>query len=104
MPDASDQPPAAPPPPEEKGGARFVVMLQGGADRRGQYFTGKALAEFWKSPNLQEILDRLRTQENVILHKAATREEADEIAARFAALGARTWVVEQRQIAGLKVF
>ncbi|MEO8505497.1 MAG: hypothetical protein ABI609_16500 [Acidobacteriota bacterium] len=104
MADGTDQDGAPEPVPAGRGSGRFVVMLQGGADRRALYFTAKALSEFWSERNLQEILERLRSQENIILHRAMTREEADKLAASFAALGAKTWVVEQRQIAGLQVF
>ena len=105
MADATD-PLAAPPPAKSAGGSGtgYIVLLQGGTDRRAQYFTAKALGEFWSASNLQEILDRVRSQENIIVHRALSREDAEPIAARFAALGAKTWVVEQRQIAGMQVF
>ncbi|MGH2627458.1 MAG: hypothetical protein ACRDHY_12495 [Anaerolineales bacterium] len=87
-----------------RGQGSFVVLLNGGADRRVQYFTAKAICAFWSAPSLQAILDRLHAGENIVLFRAASRAEADALVERFAALGATAWVVEQRDISGVHVF
>jgi hypothetical protein len=89
---------------EAKPGGRFVVLVNGGDDPKVQYLTAKELVKVGVRGPFQEILDKMRKGENVVLQRVETPTEAQQLLERFIALGARAWLAKQKKISGHDVF
>jgi len=82
---------------------RFIILVNGGDDKKVQYLTAKEVAKYRKE-SFQVILEKVRAGENVVIQRVPDPEKAAPIVQAFQAIGTTVWVAQQKQISGHDVF
>ena len=83
---------------------RFVILVNGGDDRKVQYLTAKEIAKYRRKESFQVIFDKVKAGENVVIQRVPNAAKAMPVIEAFEAVGAKVWVSEQKQISGHDVF
>jgi hypothetical protein len=83
---------------------QFILVLKGMEEKRLRYITAKKLAALWPDTPFAQWKAKLDIGETVVLKRAGSFAELNDLKKELDAIGAPASIVEQKSIGGAPVF